>query len=159
MAAYGGKPATPGHPVRPTVLWAGGAATALVAFLVAAAGLLVAHGIFDITVLSPDWLALRSETSYLRLPLAAAVSAFVATGLVHLLLVYTPRPMAFFLWIMGLATAVATIWPFGTNSQLASTLASATIYLLIGLAIATLLHSVARRSVVRGPDVRLWRLY
>ena len=56
----------PGRPAAPTVdakrLWAGGAATALVAALAAVVGLLIVRGLLDIPVITPaTTVGIRSE--------------------------------------------------------------------------------------------------
>lgn len=47
----------------------------------------------------------------------AAVAALLATGLMHLLLLSTPRPGQFFTWIVGLLTLIAVILPFLTDAE------------------------------------------
>ena len=108
-------------------LWTGGLATAAVAALVAVAGVLIARGVFDVPV--------------------AALAALLATGLLHLLLLSTPRPGRFFGWIVGLATVIAAILPFMTDAELSTQVATAAINLAIGLAIGSLLSGVARSAM------------
>ena len=62
-------------------------------------------------------------------PATAAVAALVATGLIHLLLVSTPRPGPFFTWIMTLATLIAVILPFLTDAEPATKLTTAALNL------------------------------
>jgi hypothetical protein len=81
---------------------------------------------------------------------AAAAVALLATALLHLLLLATPRPMTFFGWIIGLATLVAVIFPFGTSAPLSQKFATATVNLFIGLAIGSLLTAVGARSTGSG---------
>jgi hypothetical protein len=73
-----------------------------------------------------------------RLAVLAAVAALVTTGLMHLLLVSTPRPFRFFTWIVSLLTLVAALAPFMTDAKLATQVATAAIYLVTGLAIGSL---------------------
>ncbi len=75
-----------------------------------------------------------------RWPVAAA--ALVATGLAHVLLLSTPRPMAFFAWIVGLGTAVVVLFPFSTAAPLLDKVATALVDLVIGIAIGTLINGV-----------------
>jgi hypothetical protein len=80
--------------------------------------------------------------------------ALVATGLVHLLLLSTPRPLAYFGWIIALGTLAAVVVPFLSVTPLSVAVAMAVIHLIIGLAIATLLSGAARaatRSPAGGP--------
>ena len=55
----------------------------------------------------------------------AALAALLATGLLHLLLLTTPRPGRFFSWIIGLATVIAAILPFMTDAQPSTQVATA----------------------------------
>jgi hypothetical protein len=140
---------------RPTVnartLWSGGAATALVAALVAVVGVVVARGLFHIPVLAPKGKGTFGDASTWQLALAAAVAALVATGLLHVLLLSTPQPLAFFGWIVALVTAVAVLVPFTANAQLSAKVATAVINLLIGIAIGSLVSGVGARSLTRRP--------
>jgi hypothetical protein len=142
-------------PPRPAVdartLWSGGAAAAVVAALVAVVGIIVARGVFDIPVLAPKGKGAFGDASTWQLALAAAVGALVATGLLHVLLLYTPRPFVFFGWIVALLTAVAVLLPFTVEAALSAKVATGVINLLIGLAIGTLVGSVGARSLRRQP--------
>ena len=85
-------------------LWTGGVATALVGALVAVVGVLIARGLFDVPVLAPSSEGSFGNASTFRLAGLAAGAALLATGLLHLLLVSTPRPGQFFTWIVALVT-------------------------------------------------------
>jgi hypothetical protein len=138
---------TPGGETRPSVdakrLWAGGAATALVAALIAVAGIVIARGLFDVPVLAAEDEGVwgDADTGWY------AAAALVATGLVHVLVLTTPRPLRFFGWIIGLVTLVATIMPFAADASTASKIATALINLVLGIAIGTLISGVARSAV------------
>ncbi|HSR84400.1 MAG TPA: hypothetical protein VLM11_09495 [Streptosporangiaceae bacterium] len=79
--------------------------------------------------------------------LAAVGVALVATALVHLLMLGTPRPLAFFGWIIGLATVLAVLVPFSTTAPLTAKVATGVVELVIGIAIGMLISGVAARSV------------
>ena len=132
-------------------LWAGGAATAVVAALVALVGVLIGDGVLDLEMVEPPLLPIGGSFA-VRYALTAACLALVATGLAHLLAVTTPRPRAFFSWIVGLATLVGVVLPFATSGTLGGKLATATVDLVIGLCILSLLSSVLRRTT-RTPRV------
>jgi hypothetical protein len=85
-------------------LWAGGAATAGVAALVAAIGVLLCSSVFDIKLVQPPLLLTITNSLAVNYAVTAFVAALVATGLAHLLSATTPRPRAFFNRIVGLAT-------------------------------------------------------
>jgi Family of unknown function (DUF6069) len=137
----------PAPRLDPGRLWTGGLATAVVAALVAVVGVLIARGVFDVPVLAPTGEGTLGDASTARLAGLAALAALLATGLLHLLLLSTPRPGRFFSWIVGLATVIAAILPFMTDAELSTQVATAAINLAIGLAIGSLLSGVARSAM------------
>ena len=132
-------------------LWAGGVATALIAALIAIVGIVVARGIFDIAVLAPKKSGTWGDADTGTYALAAFGIGLLATALIHLLLVSTPSPFAFFGWVVGLCTILAALAPFATDGDLASKVSTAVINALIGIAIWSLTDSNARRSIRRDP--------
>jgi hypothetical protein len=130
-------------------LWTGGIATALVAALVALVGVLLCRGLLDIPVLAPTDKGTLGNANTARLAVLAAVAALLATGLLHLLLLSTPRPLQFFTWIVALATIAAALAPFLTDADLDVKVATAAIYLAIGIAIGSLLSGVGRSAMRR----------
>ncbi len=127
-------------------LWAGGAATAVVAALIALVGILVARGVFDVPVLAPEGEGTWGDADTPLYALYCALAALLATGLLHLLLISTPRPLQFFSWIIGLATVAAAVAPFLANGSTASQIATGVINLAVGIAIGTLLSGAARSA-------------
>jgi len=146
MTPYSGE-----ERVRPRVdarqLWSGGVATAVVAGLVALVGVLVARWLAKIPLMSPQADGAYGNVHTTTFVLVAAFAALVATGLAHLLLLSTPRPMVFFGWIIGLVTVAAVIFPFSTTAPLEAKVATAVVELVIGIVIGTLISSVSARSV------------
>ncbi len=146
-------PGPPESPARPGVdagqLWAGGAATAVVAGLIALVGVLACRWLFNIPILAPKHDGAYGNAHTTTLILVSALAALVATLLAHLLLLSTPRPMVFFGWIVGLVTLVLVIFPFKTGATLAEKIATAAVYLVIGFAIGTLITGVGERAVRR----------
>jgi membrane associated rhomboid family serine protease len=128
-------------------LWTGGLATALVAALVVVVGVLIARGLFDVPVLAPEGEGALGNASTARLAILAAVAALLATGLMHLLLLSTPRPFRFFTWIISLLTLVAVLAPFMTDARLATKVATAAIGLVIGMAIGSLVSGAGRSAI------------
>jgi hypothetical protein len=135
------------RPVDPGTLWAGGAAAALVAALVAVVGILVCRGIFDVPILAPKGDGVWGDADTAKYAGGAAVAALVATGVLHLLLLSTPRPGRFFGWIMTLATAAAVFAPFAVKGSTESRVATAAINLVLGIAIGTLVAASGRTAV------------
>jgi hypothetical protein len=138
-------------PERPQVdagrLWAGGVATAVVAGLVAVVGVLVSRWLFGIPLLAPKQDGAYGDAHTTGLVLLAAAAALAATGLVHLLMLSTPRPLTFFGWIIALATVLTVLLPFSTTAPLTAKAATAVVGLVLGVAIGSLISGVAARSV------------
>jgi len=126
-------------------LWAGGAATAAVAALVAVVGVIVTENAFGVEMVHPPLLPIGGSF-LLRYAVTAAVLALASTGLLHLLVLTTPRPAAFFSWIVGLATVVGVVLPLAADGSIAGRLSTAVVDLIIGLCIMSLLRSVLSRT-------------
>jgi hypothetical protein len=136
--------------VDPRKLWSGGAASAAVAGLVALVGVLVTRWLFSLPVLAPSQDGAYGDVSTTVLVLLAAAAALAATGLVHLLLVNTPRPFLFFGWIVTLVTTLVVVYPFSTTAPLDAKVATAAVFLAIGAMIGTLVGGAAARSVANA---------
>ncbi len=154
---YGQAPSGGPHSSRPHVeagrLWAGGVATAIVAGLIALLGVLVCRWLFNISLLAPKSQGAYGDVHTTDLVLLSAAAALVATGLAHLLLLSTPRPMVFFAWIVGLATVLALVVTFSTSAPINQKAASAVVYLILGIAIGSLISVVGASAVRhRHPD-------
>jgi hypothetical protein len=130
-------------------LWAGGAATAVVAALIAVVGILICRWLFNIPLLAPRQDGAWGDASTGWYAVSAAAAALVATALMYLLAVATPRPGAFFSWIIGLITVIAVVFPFSTTAPLSTKLATAAVNLVLGVAIGSLVTSVAARAMRR----------
>lgn len=127
-------------------MWAGGAATAVVAALVAIVGILICRWLFTIPILAPRRAGAWGDASTGWYAVCAAAIALTATALLYLLAMALPRPNAFFGWIIGLATLVAVVFPFSTTAPLSQKVATAAVNLVLGFAIGTLLSGVAARA-------------
>jgi Family of unknown function (DUF6069) len=127
-------------------LWSGGVASAVVAGLVALVGVLVSRWLFKLPVLAPRRDGAYGDIRTTALVLLAVAAALVATGLVHLLMLGTPRPLMFFGWIVGLLTTLVVVFPFSTTAPLDAKIATALVDLVLGIVIGTLVGSAAARS-------------
>jgi hypothetical protein len=127
-------------------LWAGGVATAVVAGLIALVGVLIFRWLFKIPILAPRHDGAYGNAHTTTLVLLSALAALVTTALAHLLLLSTPRPMSFLAWIVGLVTVVFVIFPFRTGATIQEKGATAAVYLVIGLAIGSLVSGVSERA-------------
>jgi hypothetical protein len=133
-------------------LWTGGAATAVVAALVAVVGVLVVRGVFDIPVIAPgNTDGVIDYVGAIWLAVFAVIGSLLATALAHVLLLLAPRPMAFFGWIVGLVTSAFVIWPYTVLVGAAVQFANAVLYLVIGIAIGTLVGFAADQAML--PDI------
>ena len=147
-------PAPPsGARVNAGRLWAAGVATAVVCALIALVGVLVVRAVLKVALYAPEEASAFGDKDTAALCLVAAAAALVATGLMHLLLVSTPRPQTYFGWIVGLGTLAAVVVPFLSEDQLSVAVAMAVIHLIIGLAIGTLISGAAKTATRRpaGP--------
>src|ERR1700748_1414023 len=148
------EPAQRPRRVDARALFSGGAATAVVAGLIALVGILVCRWLFKVPILSPSQDGAWGDASTVGYVFAAVACALVATGLIYLLLISTPRPTVFFGWIIGLATVVAVVVPFSTTAPLSQKAATGLVNLILGIAIGSLVSGVAmrarRRVVVTG---------
>ncbi|OJF16204.1 DUF6069 family protein [Couchioplanes caeruleus] len=135
-------------------LWAGGGATAVVAALIAIVGILVGRGLFGVEVLAPKGAGIWGDASTFWYAFGAAMLSLVATGLMHLLLLFTPRPMLFFGWVMTLATVVAMLAPFVTDNDLGSRMFTAGLNFILGVAIGSLVAGSAHTAVRTVPAPR-----
>lgn len=155
-SGYPGRDGVPGP--RRLVLdagrfWAGAAATAVVAALAAVVGVLVFDGIFDIDLLAPNVFGL-ADADLGRYVIAAVAATIVAALLMHVLVLSTPRPRAFFGWIIALLTLAAALAPFALDAEMESEIATAVVNAVIGIVIGTLIASVAGRTVRTAPAGR-----
>ncbi|ODU02448.1 MAG: hypothetical protein ABS81_17550 [Pseudonocardia sp. SCN 72-86] len=118
-------------------------ATAIVAALIALVGVLIARALPKVEFLGPLASGPLGSGQTVVLCLSAAVAALAATGLAHLLLVSTPRPLAYFGWIVALVTVVVILLAFLGGGDLGVKIASGIIYLVIGIAIGSLVTGAA----------------
>jgi hypothetical protein len=147
-ASPGDAGATRGR-LDPGQFWAGAAATALVAALVAVVGILICRWTLNIPILAPAGDGAWGNAHTAEYALVAAIIAVIAGGLLYLLVLGTPQPQMFFDWIMGLVTLAAVVYPFSTSAPVDQKAATAVVNLVLGIAITTLLKAVAIRAVGR----------
>lgn len=134
-------------------LWTGGAATAVVAALVAVVGALIVRGVFDVPVIAPGNAdGVIDYVGAVWLAMSAVLGTLLATTVAHVLLLLAPRPMAFFAWIEGLVTLAFVVWPYTAHAGGAVQFANAVLYLAIGTAIGILVNFAANQAV--RPDPR-----
>jgi len=135
--------------VRPDAaqFWAGAAATAVVAALIALVGILVSRWALNIPILAPTGDGAWGNAHTGEYVLLAALVALIAAGVLYLLELGAPAPRVFFGWIVGLATLAAVVYPFSTSAPLQQKAATAIVNLILGVAIASLLSAVSARAI------------
>jgi len=116
-------------------------------------GILLCRGVLDIPILAPKGEGAWGDADTGKYALASALVALVATGLMQLLLLSTPRPYLFFGWIMSLATLAAVLAPFAVKAEQDSQFCTAAINLVLGVVIGMLVSGSAHSAVqpVRVP--------
>src|SRR5918997_3948991 len=133
-------------------LWAGGMATALVAAGIGVVGVLFVRGVLDIPILSAKGRLVDQAMSVV--PISAGLAALAGTAMLHLLLLTTPRPTAFFGAIGAIAIAILVLQVFLVDGTTENQVATAMLYAVIGVAVISLLSGVARTAMqpARGPS-------
>jgi hypothetical protein len=139
-------------------LWAAGLATAVVAALLALVGVLVVRAVLKVALYAPGEAGALGDSDTALLCVAAAVAALAATALVHLLLLGTPRPLAYFAWIVGLLTVAAVVAPFLAAGPLPEAFAAAVIHGVVGLAIGSLVSGAAASAIGPVGPVREYQI-
>ncbi|MEZ0447284.1 DUF6069 family protein [Cellulomonas sp. ICMP 17802] len=152
------QPVVPAAPVRasgpsvdPGRYWAGVVATALVAALIGLVAVLIVDQILKIDLAVKDILGTGSTGA--AFVVGGVIASIVAGGLLHLLVLSTPKPRAFFGWIMALATLTAAVLPLTWTDDRTSAIASGLVNALIGIAIWSLLLGVLSRTLRPGVPV------
>jgi hypothetical protein len=143
--SWGGYPEQPQPKpgINVARLWSGGVATAVVAALIGLVGVLVARAVFQVAFAGSKEAGALGDYNTVLLCAGAAVAALAATGLAHLLLLGTPRPLSYLGWIIGLVTVIAVVLPFLSGRPLTTALTQAVIHLVIGIAIGSLVSGAA----------------
>jgi hypothetical protein len=145
------RPETMSPEVDATRLWAGGGATAAVVALAAVVGILATRGLAHVSILAPAGAGTWGNANTAAYASGAAGCALAATGLMHLLLVSTPRAVTFFRWIMVLCTLIAVVLPLSLMVEWPSRIATAIVNFALGVCVALLLPGVALSTVRTEP--------
>lgn len=125
-------------------LWAGGGATAVVAAGIGVVGVLLLRGLLGIPILSAKGQLVDQAMAVV--PISAALAALVATALLHLLLLTTPRPTAFFGAICAIVVAIMVLQVVIVGATTEQQVATSVLYVVIGVGISCLLAGVARTA-------------
>jgi hypothetical protein len=128
-------------------LWAGGVATALVAAGIAFVGVLIINSIFEVGIQTAGRSGALVDNASTVIPVAAGIAALASTGLLHLLLLTTPRPASFFSAIAVLVIVVLILQVFLADGTISAHIATGILYAAIGIAIVSMLSGVSATSV------------
>lgn len=145
--AFASTPAPPPSSrvvLRAGPYWGGAVATGIVAALVGIVGVLIFESILDVGLVVKD--PFGTESDSWAYAIGGFVAALAAAALLNLLLVSTPRPRAFFGWIMALATVAAALVPLTWTDDTTAALCAGAVNLLVGIAIWSLLSGVLSRT-------------
>lgn len=146
------SPGVGDRPVSNRVLWTGGVVVAVIAGLVAVVGILIARGLVGVAILAPKGDGVWGNANTATYALSVAGAALVATGLLRVLLLVTPRATRFFGWLMVLATLIAVVIPLSLPVDREDRVATAVLNLTVGLVITGLVASLARAAVRQDGD-------
>ncbi|BCJ36221.1 hypothetical protein Athai_37240 [Actinocatenispora thailandica] len=144
-------PASSRRSTKPRVnaarLWTGGLVSALIAAGLAIVAYLVVHGIFNLPMLGVRTDGGAVSASMAGYAVGAGVAALLATGVMHLLMLGTPRPFFYFGWIGGLCTVIAVLIPLVTTQHWDVKGATAAANLVLGIAITVLVQGTAHTAI------------
>lgn len=129
--------------------WAGVVATALVAALIGVAGTVIFESILDVDLVTQD--PFGTDSTMGAYVVGGVATAVVAGALLYALVLSTPKPRAFFGWIMGLGTLVVALLPLTWTDDTETALCSGLVNLLIGIAVWSLLAGVLSRTARMVP--------
>ncbi|MGA8117634.1 MAG: hypothetical protein WCA46_28690 [Actinocatenispora sp.] len=147
VVGYRGEPPRRQPHFDPTRLWTGGAVTALIAAGFAVVGFLVVRGVLRMPIMGVHASGDVFAPTMIGYTIGAAVAALLATGVMHLLLVGTPRPLFYFSWIGALCTAILVLLPMGVHQVWYRVLPTALVDLVIGIAITVIVRGTAAASM------------
>ncbi|WP_277211868.1 hypothetical protein [Isoptericola croceus] len=139
-------PEVPGRP-RLDVgrYWAGAGATVLVCALLGFTASVIFSEVFDIGLIAPpDMVAAGDDASWAG---AGALFALLAAAVLHLLVVVAPRPRMFFGWLVGLTAVILAVLPFTGNPDPLPAVMTAIVWLILGVAVSSMLGSVLGRTL------------
>ncbi|WP_407317164.1 hypothetical protein UQW22_11735 [Isoptericola halotolerans] len=150
----GRVPAEPAGPPRPRLdagrYWAGAAATVLVCALIGFAASVIFDEVFDIGLYAPpDAIGMGDDASWAG---AGAIFALLAAVVLHLLVVVAPRPDMFFRWLVGLTAVILAVLPFTGNPDPLAGAMTALVWIILGIAVASMLGSVLGRTLNRPAE-------
>lgn len=128
--------------------WSGALATMLVAALIGLAAEFILEEVLDLEIQAQADL-FGTGSDLMAWVVAGALFALVASIVLYLLVMSTPRPRSFFGWVVGLATVILAAVPFAGEFELVPAILAAIVWIVIGSAVYSLLTGTLSRTVVR----------
>lgn len=126
--------------------WAGAAATVLVCALIGLAAAVIIDEVLGLDLHSPGLLGDSTTASWTA---AGALFALLAAAVLHGLVLAAPRPSMFFGWLVALVTIILAVLPSTGRTDPVAGVTTAVVWLLLGLAVWSMLSSVLSRTLVR----------
>lgn len=127
-------------------LWAGAVVSAVIAALVAVAGILIARSAFGVALLAPSAAGAWGSVNTGAYALAAAILTLIAAAILQLLSIVVPRPTWYFGWLVGVATLIGTLAPMTLDVDFNSKVATASMDLVMGIVVSVLITTTARNA-------------
>ncbi|PUB24294.1 hypothetical protein C8K30_10940 [Promicromonospora sp. AC04] len=128
--------------------WAGALATMLVAALIGLAADFILEDVLNLEI-QPQADLFGTGSDAMAWVVAGALFALAAAIVLYLLVLSTPRPRAFFGWVVSLATVILAAVPFADLSDPVPAVLAAVVWIVIGSAVWSLLTGTLSRTVVR----------
>ncbi|MCP2267331.1 DUF6069 family protein [Promicromonospora thailandica] len=128
--------------------WAGAAATVLVAALIGLAATFILESVLGLDVHSQLDLS-GTGSDLMAWVVAGALFAALASVVLYLFVLSTPRPRSFFGWVVVLATVILATVPFADRADIVPAILAAVIWIIIGSAVYSLLTGTLSRTVVQ----------
>lgn len=128
--------------------WAGVLATMLVAALIGLAATFILEEVLNLEI-QPQADLFGTGSDLMAWVVAGALFALAAALVLYLLVMSTPRPRAFFGWVVGLATVILAAVPFAGQPEIVPAILAAIVWIIIGSAVYSLLTGTLSRTVVQ----------
>ena len=127
--------------------WAGALATVFVAALVGFAADFILEEVLNLEIQAQADL-LGTGSDLMAWVVSGALFALVASGVLYLFVLSTPRPRSFFGWVVALATVILAAVPFAGRPDVVPAVLAAVVWVIIGSAVWSLLTGTLSRTVV-----------
>lgn len=128
--------------------WAGALATVFVAALIGFAADFILEEVLNLEIQAQADL-FGTGSDLMAWVVAGALFALVASVVLYLFVLSTPRPRSFFGWVVALATVILVAVPFAGSPDVVPAILAAVVWVVIGSAVWSLLTGTLSRTVVQ----------